>query len=76
MQMNQKRILVPVDFSRVSEVCMNHAYSIANKIGADIYLLHLVNKVEDLEDGRSRLASFADERQVVEGKDVSVHQSV
>lgn len=74
--MNQKRILVPVDFSRVSEVCMNHAYSIANKIGADIYLLHLVNKVEDLEDGRSRLATFADERQVVEGKDVKMHQSV
>jgi nucleotide-binding universal stress UspA family protein len=74
--MSQKKILVPVNFDRVAEVCVNHAYSIAKRIGAEIHLLHLVDKVEDLEDARKKLASFAEERKVVEGKDVTFHQSV
>jgi nucleotide-binding universal stress UspA family protein len=74
--MSQKLILVPVDFSKVSEVCVNHAYSIAQRVGADIHLLHLVDNEKNLEDGQTKLQAFAKERQSVEGSEVTVHQSV
>jgi len=74
--MSEKVILVPVDFSRVSEVCVNHAYSIAQRVGADIHLLHLVDKEKNLEDGRTRLEAFSKERQAIEGSGVKFHLSV
>jgi len=57
--MDQKKILVPVDFSKVSENCVNHAYHLAQKLEADIHLLHLVDKEKELEDGKAKLEAFA-----------------
>lgn len=75
-RMSQKIILVPVDFSRVSEVCVNHAYSIAQRVGADIHLLHLVDKEKNLADGRTQLEAFSKSRQAIEGNEVTFHHSV
>jgi nucleotide-binding universal stress UspA family protein len=37
-----RRILVPTDFSKYSEVALNYATAMAEKFGADLYLLHVV----------------------------------
>src|SRR5262245_13215108 len=37
-----RRILVPTDFSTYSEVALNYAAALAEKFGAEIYLLHVV----------------------------------
>jgi nucleotide-binding universal stress UspA family protein len=36
------RILVPTDFSKYSEIALNYAAALAEKFGAEIYLLHVV----------------------------------
>jgi nucleotide-binding universal stress UspA family protein len=74
--MPQKVILVPVDFSKVSEVCVNHACSIAQRVGADIHLLHLVDKEKSLADGRAQLDAFSKERQAIEGSEVKFLETV
>ena len=71
-----KKILVPVDFSRVSEVCVNHAYTIATKLGAELHLLHLVNKETEIEEGQKRLEAFSEERRTIEGNEIAFHHSV
>ncbi|NND94450.1 MAG: universal stress protein [Flavobacteriales bacterium] len=54
----KKKVLIPVDFTKVSENAVNHAETIARHIGADIYLLHLVGKSQHIEDGKSRMEAF------------------
>lgn len=74
--MSQKVILVPVDFSVVSEACVNHAYVIAERVGADIHLLHLVDSEKELDEGRANLEKFSQERQAIEGTAVAFHHLV
>jgi len=40
---NSSRILIPVDFSQTSLLAINHGAFIAQKTGASIFLLHVVN---------------------------------
>ncbi|MGA1861409.1 universal stress protein [Deferribacter thermophilus] len=42
-----KKILVPVDFSDRSEICLAKALEIAENVGSKIVLLHVVEKKED-----------------------------
>ncbi len=37
-----RRILVPTDFSKYSEVALTYATALAEKFGAELYLLHVV----------------------------------
>src|SRR6266852_1488967 len=36
------RILVPTDFSKFSKIAVNYAVALAEKFGAELYLLHVV----------------------------------
>jgi nucleotide-binding universal stress UspA family protein len=74
--MSRKKILVPVDFSKVSEVCVNHAYSISKRLGADLHLLHLVDKEADIEEAMVTLDAFSRARQKAEGTETVFHLSV
>lgn len=52
---NTMKILVPTDFTRVADCAMNHANKMAERMGAEIHLLHVVNDASDIEEARTKL---------------------
>jgi len=50
-----KNILVPTDFSKVSETSLNHAIKIAKTIDAELILLHVVGRESEKEDSLLKL---------------------
>jgi nucleotide-binding universal stress UspA family protein len=56
--MSDKRILVPVDFTKVSEVARDHAENVARHIGASVHFLHLVSKQGELKSAQSQMDGF------------------
>jgi len=59
--MKEKCILVPTDFSKVGDTAIDHAVSVARKIGAEIYILHIVDNKKGLSEAKMRLQEVADE---------------
>jgi nucleotide-binding universal stress UspA family protein len=57
-KMSAKKILVPVEFSRVSEVSLGHATNIAIRIGAELHVMHLVDKESQISEGEAKLNEF------------------
>lgn len=53
--MNERLILVPNDFTKVSEVAINHAVTIAKAEKSQIMMLHVVPKADMLEEARQKL---------------------
>lgn len=51
----QNKILVPTDFTKVSDVALNHAMNLAGHTGAEVYLLHVVAKQSEVDDARTKL---------------------
>jgi nucleotide-binding universal stress UspA family protein len=51
----QNKILVPTDFTKVSDVALTHAMNLAGHTGAEVYLLHVVPKQSDVDDARAKL---------------------
>lgn len=56
MSQQLRKIIVPTDFSAVAENAMNHAITLAQHSGAEIYLLHVVGKQGEVDDARKKLA--------------------
>lgn len=56
MSVAMKRILVPTDFTKVADCAMNHATLLAERMDAEIYLLHIVDRAADVEEVRTKLA--------------------
>lgn len=56
--MSVKKILVPVEFSRVSEVSLGHATNIATRIGAELHVMHLVDKEGEITSAETQLQEF------------------
>ena len=50
-----KNILVPTDFSKVSETSLNHAIKIAKTINSEIILLHVISRSSEKEDSEMKL---------------------
>lgn len=50
-----KKILVPTDFTRVADCAMNHAMKVAERTGAEVYLLHVVGNKDDADEARAKL---------------------
>lgn len=50
-----KKILVPTDFTKVADCAMNHAMKLAERNGAEVYLLHVVSSADDAEEARRKL---------------------
>ncbi len=55
MSVNPKRILVPTDFTKVADCAMNHAAGLAERMGAEVHLLHIVGDAEDVPEARTKL---------------------
>lgn len=54
-----KSLLVPVDFTEVSKVAMEHAAKLAETIGTDVVLLHVVSKADEVAEAKTKLAEEA-----------------
>lgn len=74
--MSSNPILVPVDLTETSPVAMDHACHIAERMGAPIHVLHLVDKEKQVDEGKRNLMAFLDG---IKGKldaTITIHNSV
>jgi len=55
---NNRPIIVPWDFSELSEYALEHAVNLARILNCDIYLVHIVKKQSDIESAEEKLSSF------------------
>lgn len=58
--MSDKKIVVPTDFSSVGTCAADHAAVTADIIGADVVLLHIVAKQEEVDEAKKKLATEAE----------------
>lgn len=54
--MESKKFIVPHDFSDVAESALEHAMVCAKVIGAEVHVLHVVNKKEAITEAKEKLA--------------------
>jgi len=57
--MEKAKFLVPTDFTPVSDCAVKHAIKTATKVGAEVNLLHIVEKQGNIEDAKLKLKNFA-----------------
>jgi nucleotide-binding universal stress UspA family protein len=60
MTTNHRKILVPYDYTELSEYAVKHAVIIAKIVEADLVLLHIVNDITDEANDTKRLRDVAD----------------
>ena len=60
--MSKKNFIVPYDFTPVADCALNHAVKTAKFVGADIFLLHVVEKEKHLNEFEEKLAKVAAEK--------------
>lgn len=58
--MSEKKILVPTDFTKVADCAMNHAAAMAERMGAEVNILHIVSRQSELEEARIKVKLEAD----------------
>ncbi|MCB0793728.1 MAG: universal stress protein [Flavobacteriales bacterium] len=51
----KKNILVPTDFTKVADTAMNHAMKLATYTEGEVFILHVVDKAEHVEETRTKL---------------------
>jgi nucleotide-binding universal stress UspA family protein len=56
MSSETKKILVPTDFTKVADCALDHASTMAARMGAEIHLLHIVRDEDEIEEARTKLA--------------------
>jgi nucleotide-binding universal stress UspA family protein len=67
--MSAQIILVPTDFSNVAKVALEHATKLAQTIGGEVILLHVVAKNTEVDSAKKRLA---EEEQLVTKSDANI----
>ncbi|MDZ4750740.1 MAG: universal stress protein [Flavobacteriales bacterium] len=55
MQITNKRILVPTDFTKVGDTALEHAIVVAKAIGAEINCLHVIASKKGISEARMKL---------------------
>jgi len=68
--MNTKKILVPCDFTKVSDTAIDHALVVGATIGADIHVLHIIEDKKQLSETRVKLDALAARVQSETGKKI------
>lgn len=53
--------LVPTDFTKVADCAINHAVVLAKKLGAEIYLLHIVSKQNAINATKEKLNKISED---------------
>lgn len=56
--MSTHRILVPVDFTPVSDTAVNHAKAVGRAFQSEIHLLHIVAEKKEFGEAKQRLEAF------------------
>lgn len=55
MNRTTSKILVPTDFTKVADCALNHAMTVAEKTGAPVFILHVVDKQAHADEARRKL---------------------
>lgn len=55
MSGKKNKILVPTDFTKVADNAIGHAMRLARHAGAEVYLLHVVAKQDEVDETRRKL---------------------
>lgn len=54
------KVLVPHDFTTVADCAVSHASQIAKSFKGDVYLLHVVGKIKEVDDAKAKLTKIAE----------------
>ena len=68
-----KKILVPVDFTKVSDVAIEHALLMGKTIAANIHLIHIVDNKKHVSEARLKLEALKDRVRVESGVEIHTH---
>ena len=58
--MGQHRILVPMDFTPVSDIALEHACVVGKAFDSEILLLHIIANKKEMPEARERMSSMVD----------------
>lgn len=58
--MAQHRILVPMDFTPVSDIALEHAFVVGKAFESEILLLHIIGSKKEMADARLRMNALLD----------------
>ena len=68
-----KKILVPIDFTKVSDVAIEHALLMGKTILADIHLIHIVENKKQVSEARMKLDAMKNRVRVENGVEIHTH---
>ena len=68
-----KKILVPVDFTKVSDIAIEHALLMGKTIAANIHLIHIVDNKKHVSEARLKLEALKDRIRVESGVEIHTH---
>ena len=68
MSDEKKKILVPMDFTKVADCAMNHAMKLAERTGAEVCLFHVVDKPTHIDEAMTKLNMEVDRARVWSSK--------
>ncbi len=68
-----KKILVPIDFTKVSDIAIEHALLMGKTILADIHLIHIVENKKQVSEARLKLDAMKDRVRVENGVEIHTH---
>lgn len=75
MSTDVRKILVPTDFTKVADCALDHACLLAERMGAEIHLLHIVDKTAHLDEARTKLQMEVERTKKINDR-VAVHPLV
>ena len=58
--MSAHRILVPFDFTRVSDIALQHAKVLGKALGSELVLAHIVPEKKEIPEARLRLQALVE----------------
>ena len=56
--MGQHRILVPMDFTPVSDIALEHAFVVGKAFNSEILLLHIIANKKEMPEARERMSAL------------------
>jgi nucleotide-binding universal stress UspA family protein len=68
-----KKILVPVDFTKVSDIAIEHSLLMGKTILANIHLIHIVENKKQVSEARLKLDALKDRIRVENGVEIHTH---
>jgi len=68
-----KKILVPIDFTKVSDIAIEHALLMGKTISANIHLIHIVDNKKHVSEARLKLDALKDRVRVESGVEIHTH---